>query len=183
MATASATKISTEEFLRMDFGEGPHELVRGEIITMSPAGPAHGYLCFNVGAILRDFGRRTGHGYAVGNDSTIIISDETVRGADAAYYSEARWPRARLAEGYAAVPPDLAVEVYSPSNRPAEMLRKVGDYLSAGVLVVWVPHPTRRTLTVYRREDPTPTVLTEIDTLDGHPELPGFRCDVAEFFD
>jgi Uma2 family endonuclease len=187
MATATEPKstqpkITAKEFLAMDLGEGLHELVRGEIITMNPPEPAHGYICGNVVGILREFGRRTGHGYVAGNDSAVEISNDTVRGADVSYYSEARWPKARLSEGYAQVPPDVAVEVYSPSNRPGEMQEKVGDYLRAGVLVVWVLHPKRRTLTIYRHDDPTPAVLTEEATVEGIPELPGFRCDVAEFF-
>jgi Uma2 family endonuclease len=62
------------------------------------------------------------------------------------------------------------------------MLGKVQEYLDAGVLMVWVIHPVRRTLTIYRPDDPTPTILTESDILEDLPELPGFRCPVAEFF-
>lgn len=176
------SRFTAQEFLTMNLGEGLHELVRGVIITSSPPEPLHGFVCGNTGAILHRFGRRTGHGYVAINNTVILIDDYTVRGADVSYYCEARWPKARLSEGYAQVPPDLAVEVYSPSNRPREMQEKVADYLRAGVLVVWVLHPKRRTLTIYRHDDPTPTVLAEDATVEGLPELPGFRCAVADFF-
>lgn len=180
---APPRKITAREFLAMDLGEGLHELVRGEIVTMDPPEPAHGYICGNVVGILREFGRRIGHGYVAGNDSAVEISDDAVRGADVSYHSEARWPKARLAEGYAKVAPDLTVEVYSPSNRPREMQEKVADYLRAGGLVVWVLHPKRRTLTIYRHDDPTPAVLGQDATIENLPELPGFRCAVADFFE
>ena len=182
MATTTKTRVTAEEFLRMDLGEGRFELVRGEIVAMNPPEPEHGYICLNIGAILRDFGRRTGHGFAVTNDSAVGVSDDTVLGADVAYYSEARWPRARLGPGPAPVVPDLVVEVYSPSNRPGQMHEKIGDYIRAGVFMVWVVHPRRRALTIYRAADPTPAVLAEDAFVEGLPELPGFRCQVAEFF-
>jgi len=76
----------------------------------------------------------------------------------------------------------LVVEVYSPGNRRAEILEKVTEYLKAGVLMVWVVHPNQRTVAIYRSDDPIPTILTEADVLEDLPELPGFRCPVAEFF-
>src|SRR5512135_1287360 len=97
MATA-AKKITAAEFRAMDLGDGLHELVRGEIVELTPPEYWHGYICLNIGAILREFGRRTGHGHVASNDSCVDVSDDTVRGADVAYYSEARWPRERVGQ-------------------------------------------------------------------------------------
>jgi Uma2 family endonuclease len=182
MATVTKARITAEEFMNMDLGDGLFELVRGEIVKVPPAEFWHGFICGNIGAILRDFGRRTGHGHVATNDSAVIINPDTVRGADVCYYSEARWPRAQVGQGPPPVPPDLVVEVYSPSNRPGEMLEKVSEYLRAGVPMVWTVHPERRNLTIYRGDDPTPLVLTETDVVENLPELPGFHCRVAEFF-
>lgn len=183
MATTTTTpRVTAADFLIMDLGEGRHELVRGEIIEMTPPEYWHGYICGNIYAILRDHGRKTGHGHAATNDSAVNISDDTVRGADVAYYSEARWPRARVGLERPPAPPDLVVEVVSPGDRPGEVLEKVGDYLRAGVRLVWVVYPKSRIVILYRGDDPTPIVWTDADTLDNVPELPGFRCPVAEFF-
>ncbi len=182
MTTATRTRITAEEFLKMDLGEGIHELVRGEIITLSPPEYWHGLVCLNIGSILHDFGRRTGHGHIGSNDSTVGISDDTVRGADLCYYSEARWPRSRAEQERPPVPPDLTVEVLSPGDRPGKVFEKLADYLAAGVLMVWIVDPRRRTLSIYRRDDATPTVLGESDHVADLPELPGFRGQVAEFF-
>jgi Uma2 family endonuclease len=80
------------------------------------------------------------------------------------------------------VPPDLAVEVVSPSNRPGELLRKIGEYLAAGVSLVWVVYPKRRCVAVYRPNEEEPTVLREGEFLENFPELPGFRCADSDFF-
>ena len=49
-------------------------------------------------------------------------------------------------------PPDLAVEVLSPDDRMANILRKVAEYLEAGTPRVWVVDPDAETVTVYRSE-------------------------------
>ena len=81
------------------------------------------------------------------------------------------------------VVPDLVVEVYSPSNRPGQIREKVNEYLAAGVPMVWLLYPERRTLAIYRPDDLLPIVLGDDEVVEGLAELPGFRCTVAEFFD
>jgi Uma2 family endonuclease len=181
MATATKTRVTAEEFFKMDLGEGRFELVRGEIIALTPPEYAHGYVCANFTAALHDFGRRTGHGHVASNDAAVAIDDETVRGGDVCYYSEARWPRAQVGKGRPPVVPDLVVEVYSPSDRPGKLQEKLAEYLEAGVPMVWVAYPKHRRLAIYRGDDP-PIVLSESDFVENLPELPGFRCQIAEFF-
>jgi Uma2 family endonuclease len=183
MATVAQPRITAKEFLKMDLGEGRHELVRGAVVTMTPPEYWHGYICTNIAALLREFGRRTGHGHVASNDARVDVSDDTVRGADVAYYREDRWPRARVGKEPPPGAPDLAVEVISKNDRPGKVLEKVADYLAAGVPLVWVVHPRKRTISIYRRDDPEPDVLRADDAIENLPELPGFRCLVAELFD
>lgn len=185
MATATRTKLVTaEEFLEADLGEGTFELVKGEIVEMPQPRPEHGAVCGNSVGMLWNYGRRTGRGYVLSNDTAILTGrdPDTVRGADVAFYTHARWPRAEVGRALPPVPPDLAVEVVSPGNRPGALLGKISEYLKAGVLMVWVVDPARRSVVVYRQSEETPLVLGEGDTLENFPELPEFRCAVAEFF-
>ena len=80
------------------------------------------------------------------------------------------------------VPPALVIEVFSPSNRPGEMYVKISEYLDAGVALVWVIHPAKRRSRASRRDEVAPTVYDETDAIENVPELPGFRCVVADFF-
>lgn len=183
MATASKL-MTAEEFMAADLGEGTFELVRGEVIEMPPPGPDHGRISFKAGFVLEIFGARTGFGYCVGNDSAVQTErgPDTVRGPDMAFYSSVRLPRPALTGSAPPVPPDLVIEVFSPSNTARQMREKVNEYLNAGVLMVWVLHPGRRTLAIYRPDDPVPVVLGEGEVVENLPELPGFRCAVADFF-
>lgn len=76
-------------------------------------------------------------------------------------------------------PPDLAVEVLSPDDRPRYVLDKLGEYLGAGVRLVWVIDPGARVATVYRSLTDVRR-LEEHEALDGEDVVPGFRCPLAD---
>jgi Uma2 family endonuclease len=77
--------------------------------------------------------------------------------------------------------PDLAVEILSEGNTKAEMDRKVGEYFDAGVRLVWLIDPKKRSARVYssRRQS---VLLREDQSLDGGEVLPGFSVALAELF-
>jgi Uma2 family endonuclease len=159
------------------------ELVRGKVIEMSPPNFLHGLICSKINRCLGNFGDETGHGYALCNDTAVktAMGPDTVRGADVSYFSIARFPidaSVILPE----IPPDLVVEVVSPGDRRGEILTKVGEYLNVGVMAVWMVYPRTRKVVIYRGGDQEPLVCTDSDTLENMPELPGFRCAVANFF-
>jgi Uma2 family endonuclease len=185
MATVAQPKLmSAEEFMAADLGEGRFELVRGEVVEVPPAMPDHGRVCGKTFLALETYGLQSGFGYALSNDSAVVTErgPDTVRGADVCFYSHARWPESRLSEGLPLVPPDLVVEVLSPRDRPGTILKKIVEYLEAGVSLVWVIDPPKRRVALYRPGDVFPTFLNEGEILENLPELPGFRCPVADFF-
>jgi Uma2 family endonuclease len=77
--------------------------------------------------------------------------------------------------------PTLVVETLSRDDGWAKVIRRLSAFLERGVAVVWVVDPEGRSVTVHR-----PNQLTQVfegdDELTGDPELPGFRCRVAEMF-
>lgn len=184
MATTGKALITAEQFMQMDLDDGNFELVRGEVIKLPTGMPEHGLICADIGFTLAIFSRETGLGYVLTNDTAVQTEHDpdTVRGVDVCYYSQARWPRSEVGMSLPPVPPDLAVEVASPSDRPAWILEKASEYLDVGVPMVWVVYPKSRTLLIYRCDSPEPMILAESDTIENFPELPGFRCTIAEFF-
>ena len=174
--------VTAEEFLVMDLGEGAHELVRGEIVEVTPPNKPHAKVCGRISIRLGNFGEQTGFGYVLGE--TAVVTErmpDSVRGADVCFYSHARLPESDD-DPSNLVAPDLVVEVYSPGNRPGEMQGKVGEYLNAGALMVWVAYPRTRSVVIHRPGDEPTVVLAGADVIEDLPELPGFRCPVAEFF-
>ena len=116
-------------------------------------------------------------------DGTLRLMPGLVRIPDVAFIAWERFPNQRLpAEPIPGVAPDLAVEVRSECNTEAEMERKLVEYFATGVRMVWYLDPKSRTARVYT--SPTAVrILTEADTLEGDPVLPGFRLPVREWFE
>jgi Uma2 family endonuclease len=186
MATATATErlLTAEEFGELP-DNGPTELVRGRIVTLTPPYPFHGFVCSNAAVIVGGFIKANDLGYPVGNDSGVITErgPDTVRGADFAFYSYQRLPKDALKlRGYLDVVPDLIIEVRSPDQPWREVLTKVAEYLAADVRVVCVLDVVRQTCTIYRPDEPE-TTLPAQDTLSLPDVLPGFSVRVGQFFE
>ena len=80
------------------------------------------------------------------------------------------------------LPPDLAIEVVSPTDTLLRIEEKAFAYLEAGTQLVWVLMPRSKTVKVYRSETDI-TLLTRNDTLTGENVIEGFTCQVAELFE
>jgi Uma2 family endonuclease len=105
-----------------------------------------------------------------------------VRVPDVAYLSWDRFPDHRQGdEPVPAVVPDLAIEVLSKGNTPAEMARKRRKYFEAGVHLVWIINPSAKTVIAYRDFD-HPLTLSLADTLSADPILPGFSIPIKLLF-
>jgi Uma2 family endonuclease len=123
-----------------------------------------------------------GRGHALGSSVGLQIfagRPRRIPRADAGYISNSRLP-ARVS-GHLTVAPELLVEVVSPGDNAGELERKVQEYLSAGVLRVWIVYPDRKTITI-RRPDGSSTILGMGDTITGEDAAPGFSAPVASFF-
>jgi Uma2 family endonuclease len=103
-----------------------------------------------------------------------------VRRPDIAFVSTARLHLVPL-EGHVPVPPDLAIEILSPGDEAIDLDRKLADYQSAVIPLVWVLNPDSRTVRIYR-PDGSSRQLTAADRLDGEAVVPGFSVAVDELF-
>lgn len=161
-----------------------YELQGGMLVSEPLPGSRHGRVALQMGALLNAHVRRKRLGVVFGNDSGFILSrtPDTVRGPDVSFVSRARYEASKDLVGAFPGAPDLAVEVLSPSNTPAAIHAKVGDYLAAGTRLVWVIDPASETVAVYRSLL-SPRILSEGDVLEGEDAVPGFRAEVSELFE
>jgi Uma2 family endonuclease len=175
--------LTIAEFEQLPEEDAYHiELVRGRMVRSPRPAPLHGVLMIRLGRRLDEFVQAGGFGLVMADAGAILERDpDTVRGPDVSFYSTERIPEARYATGFWG-PPDLAVEITSPSNRASEMQEKVSDYLDAGVRAVWVFDPPTRTVSVYQ-PDGSARLLRGEDVLEGGDVLPGFRLLLAGFFE
>ena len=172
--------MTAEELLRTRIPGKRTELVRGTLVVTEPPGTWHGIVSARLAIRIGQHVLAAHAGEVAGQDTGFRIESDpdTVRAPDVAFVSHERLAGVSP-HGYAAIAPDLAVEVLSPNDRPADVLTKVSDWLRAGVRLVWVIDPDRRIARVHRA-DGTIDVVREDGALDGEGVLPGFRCVLGE---
>ncbi len=172
--------MTAAELLELPDDHRRHELVAGFMVSEPPASFRHGDIAAELFRRLIEFVRREDLGRVVSTETGFSLAHDpdTVRAPDVAFVSSARINRAGAFRGFFPGPPDLAVEVLSPSERPADVHAKIGDYLAAGCRLVWVVDVSRRQVRVHRSLL-RPSILDETDTLEGGDVLPGFSVRVA----
>jgi Uma2 family endonuclease len=79
------------------------------------------------------------------------------------------------------VAPDLAIEILSPANTKDEMSRKLRDYFTAGVRLVWYIDPDSRTALAYTAEDQG-IEFGAAGVLSAGEVLPGFELPLERLF-
>jgi Uma2 family endonuclease len=175
-------QVTIDEFWRMCGDGRRRELVRGEVIELPPASFEHGRVAANAVALLREFARARGLGTVVGAETGFILSTspQTIRAADAAFVRQARLVGVDLSRFFPG-PPDLAVEVVSPTDLAAEIEAKVQDYLAAGTPLIWIVYPATQHVVVHRPPGEARHFGPQ-DLLAAEPALPGFAVRVEELF-
>jgi Uma2 family endonuclease len=183
MPAETAPLMTAEELLGVEIPGKWTELIRGRLVVREPPGTYHGIVAMKLGYVVGEFVYKNQLGFLCGQDTGFKISSnpDTVRAPDLAFVAKAR-ADAIGRRGYAAIAPDLAAEVMSPDDRPGEVLAKVGDWLDAGVRLVWVIDPARAEAHVHR-PDGSLQVVTRDGLLDGEDVLPGFTYRLSEVLD
>ncbi len=181
MATQTR-KITAQEFWAMPEDPGHrYELVDGELVDMDGA-PIHGRVTVHLGTLLDNHISATGLPLDVGVNTGFQMSPYTLRFPDVHVTT---WERMAAydedAGGFPHFAPDVAIEVVSPSNTPAALARKTGEYFANGASAVWIANPANRTMAI-RRPGAPEQFFGPGDTLSGEPEIPGFACPVADIF-
>ncbi len=169
--------ITLEEFLANDYPS--FEYAKGGLVPMFDPTMAHGEISTNIVTLLNNYVRQHQLGRIYTAETKFQIG-ESGRKPDVAFVSQERLPENR--HQASPIPPDIAIEVVSPTDKVYDVQEKALEYLDAGTQMVWVIEPILKTVTVYRSPDDIKT-LTIKDTITGEEVVEGFQCSVAEFFE
>ena len=168
--------MTLAEFLENDV-DG-YEYVKGELVPMPAAPRIHSKMRVNV---IRYLDRHVDENQLgeVHVEATFQVGDRGLK-PDVAFVSTPRLDGDEN-KGFP-IPPDLAIEVVSPTDVQWRVAEKALAYLNAGTRLVWVLDPRSKTVTVYRSETDI-ALLTYEDTLTGEDVVPGFTCPVSQLFE
>ncbi|MGE5612578.1 MAG: Uma2 family endonuclease [Bacillota bacterium] len=152
MSTVSTIKMTARQFLEL--GEDPPgvrlELVDGEVAVSPSPTPDHSYTDKKLSMILTQHVEAHDLGQVFGDVDT-IFGPHDVRRPDILFFAKDRLYliSQKAMEG----PPDLCVEIVSPSSGKIDRVDKFRQYQAGGVAYYWIVDPQERTLEGYQLQD------------------------------
>jgi Uma2 family endonuclease len=164
-------------------GPGRHDLIDGELWTMTPAQIPHGRFSTIIIYELESYVRKHGGGKVYSGELAYELDElgRTILCPDVSFVRSNRTPP-NLMKSFFRGAPDLAVEVVSDSERAPEILTKVRRYLAAGTALVWCVYPERREVIVHHASE-EPVTLRDADVLAGGDLLPHFVLPLPDLFE
>ena len=183
LAPADPPHMTAEEFVRLHGDESGVELVDGRIVRLPMPGSEHGEVCGNALVLIHQAVKSARLGRVMGNDTFVRVRPDGVRGADVCFISYARLPKDQpTPKGPLEVPPELVVEVRSPTDRIKDVSAKAYEYLEAGVTAVLALDPDTQSAAVYRADE-LPQRFSNGDEVSLADVLPGFAVPARAFFE
>ena len=146
------TGVTIEEYLNYQAPEGmDDELIRGVVVLSPAALPGHADVCAQLYDLLRE--RLRGSAFVVRLDVSMRLEESvSMPRPDVFVMDTLRWEAASDTTTYPVGSPQLAIEVFSPSNATKESRLKPALYLAGGASAVWVVMPESRTIEVHDSE-------------------------------
>ncbi|MGH7570373.1 MAG: Uma2 family endonuclease [Gemmatimonadota bacterium] len=176
--------LSLEEFERLpEEDEFIVELVRGRVLREPrPLGLRYGLIATQLLCPVGSYVEERRNGVALARTGFLLEKDPPTVRCPVMSFIAAEKLSAGIPKGWPEFPPDLAVEIVTPSTTAEAIQEKVLEYLEKGSRLVWVVVPRTRSLTTWRPKRDV-RLLLEGDILEGADVLPGFRLPVSEIFE
>jgi Uma2 family endonuclease len=158
------------------------EVLEGELIVNPAPRRDHQEVVANLDWILQRFLRASGSGRVYTHPVDLNLGRHDIVQPDLIVIRETRLGIYRP-EGIIDEPPDVVVEVLSPSTRGIDLVRKMALYARSGVQEYWIADPERRLLAINRLQgEDYVAIEPETDGWIASPTLPGLRVDPSEVF-
>jgi Uma2 family endonuclease len=172
-----------EDVLKLDRCEGRGcELIDGTLVEKH-MGVAESYISWLLGHLLGKYLDQDPRGIGLNPDALLRISPGLIRMPDLSFISWDKLPGRKVPlKPIWDLYPDLAIEIISQSNTPAEIRRKLDEYFKSGVRLAWVIDPRKRTARVHTSARRS-RLVREHQSLDGGDVLPGFIVPLAVLFE
>ena len=148
MVGVSRRQMTAAEFFNSPLSGDRYELIDGEAVAKVAPQYVHASLQMALLFLLRGWAKSRGKLLPEWSVALQRQGRDWVPVPDITYVSFERWQIANE-DGPCSVPVDLAIEIISPGQTFGELAEKASDYISAGVLRVWVVDGKAQTITVF----------------------------------
>ena len=190
MSSIKAKKLTYDAYLALPEIKQRYEIVDGVLIMPPAPTPDHQWIMMEIAVRLRSFVSERAVGVVLAAPVDLLIQREPLRTRqpDIMYLSAERTGIKGRDElrglQFLEIPPDLVVEVLSPSNTRRDIEDTLADYRMIGVRECWLVSPEAETIEVLSlsAEDAATEAIFGVDSSLSSEVLSGFSLDVGEIF-
>jgi Uma2 family endonuclease len=171
--------IEDLEKMQQQYPDHRMELVKGNIIVMSPSGYESDEVAAGMIAQLYNWVRPRKLGRVAASSAGFRLPNSDLRAPDASFVRAERLRRSP--KSFAQLAPDLTVEVKSPSDDLDALRAKIQEFLAMGTRVGILINPDDRSVEVYYPEKEA-VILRDGDVLTVPDLLPGWEVQVSDLW-
>lgn len=159
-----------------------YQLIEGELIMSPSPNRFHQQIVWNLVVLFSRYLERHAVGKAFVAPFDVYLTEHNVFQPDILFVANANL--GRFEDDGLHGPPDLAIEVLSPSTAQLDKKNKRRVYAQVGVKELWLVDPLLLQIQVYEfaKNPAKPTRLLEEDETLSSPLLPELSLSVAEIF-
>lgn len=174
-------KLTYDDYARMPEGER-YELLEGDLQLTPAPSPRHQLVAQRIELALIHHVEGNGLGQVLDAPIDVVLSHTNVVQPDILFIRSDRL--GIIGEKYIQGPPDLIVEVLSPSTRERDLVTKRRLYARFGVRELWLVDPDARTIEVcvHTGSDLTTHRMFQNDMRLTSPLLPGLEIELTRVF-
>jgi len=152
-APTAERRFTYRDLLTLPDDRNTYEIIDGALSVNASPSLRHQRISGRIYRILSQALEDTGKGHVFFAPMDVLLDRENVVQPDLVYIAGDR--AILLEESHINGPPDLIIEVVSPSTRQRDLSMKRGLYARFGVPHYWVFDPEENSVLVYRREGET----------------------------
>ncbi len=149
--TPQTERMSARQYIDHPHSERKSDLIEGVFVMASPASFVHEDVQSLIQGAMRNFVDAHDLGKVMGSNTAYRLSEENVFQPDVSFIHAERLHLARPI--FFPGPPDIAVEIVSPSSRHYDEIEKKVNYGRYGVQEYWLINPLERSAIFYTRMD------------------------------
>lgn len=175
----SRVKLTYTDFEQFPDDRLRHEIIDGEHHVTPAPSTQHQRISRRLSTVLDTFLHAHQRGEVFNAPFDVLLGTHDIVQPDLVYVSNAR--RSLLTSKNLQGPPDLVIEILSPSTKARDLSSKLELYRRADVREYWLVDPDERSVVVHRWPAAGESVLVELDehVVLETPLLPGLLIDVA----
>ncbi|MCC6790327.1 MAG: Uma2 family endonuclease [Thermomicrobiales bacterium] len=156
------------------------EIVTGELVVTPAPTPAHQIVAMRLSKLLAVFVDARNAGFVMQAPVDVELTKNDVVEPDIIFIDLEN--AARIKAGGIVGPPDVVVEILSPSTCRMDPVRKRALYASSGIPEYWIVDPDAKKLEMLRLSDGLYEPLSSVSGVHRSIRLPGLTVDATEMF-